>query len=319
MNTEIQFQPEQASTLAPRVDALYYYLTGVSVFMTLLIATLIVFFAIRYRRGNKVDRSPLDLRYQKWMEVIWIAVPLVIVLSFFGWGAWLYLEQARPPLGALEIQVTGKQWMWKFQHPQGNSEINDLHVPVGRPIKLTMISEDVIHSMYFPAFRVKHDVLPGRYTGLWFEATRTGQYHLFCAEYCGAGHAVMKGTVTVMEPSDYEAWLSGRVPDQTPVEAGKALFEEMRCASCHQGGGTQGRGPSLVNLFGKEVRLKDGRTVIANEEYLRESILTPAAKVVVGYEPIMPTFQGQISEEGVRDLIAYIKSLAESAPTGEEP
>jgi cytochrome c oxidase subunit 2 len=202
----------------------------------------------------------------------------------------------------------GKQWMWKAQHPLGKSEINMLHVPVNQPVKLIMTSQDVIHSFYIPAFRVKKDVLPGRYTELWFEATKTGEYHLFCAEYCGTEHSQMIGSVVVMEQLEYERWLSGNVAGESMAAAGQRLFEQRGCASCHAGT-SDARGPALAGLFGKEVQLEDGRTVTADESYLRESILNPQAKVVAGYSPVMPTFEGQISEEGLLQLVAYIKSL----------
>jgi cytochrome c oxidase subunit 2 len=212
----------------------------------------------------------------------------------------------------MEVDCVGRQWMWKFQHPEGNAEINDLHVPLNQPVKVRLISEDVIHSMYVPAFRIKHDVLPGRYTYLWFTATKPGKYHLFCAEYCGAKHSEMRGYVHVMEPADYQAWLSGAASGVSASEAGKLLFEQLRCNNCHQGGGTTSRGPPLENLFGSSVKLKDGGTVLADENYLRESILRPNAKVVAGYQSIMPSFEGQISEEGILHLLAYVKSLSQT-------
>lgn len=302
--------PEQASTLAPSVDLLYFFLLGVATFFTVLIAVLIVYFSIKYRRGNRsVDRSHASDHSLR-MEIIWMVVPLVFSMAIFTWGATLYYSEYRPPDSAMEIRVVGKQWMWKLQHPNGRREINELHVPVGQPVKLIMISEDVIHSMFVPAFRIKRDVLPGRYSSCWFEATRTGQFHLFCAEYCGTNHSRMVGRVIVMEPADYERWLSNANADQSPIVAGKRLFEELRCVSCHRPEGTTGRCPPLEGLFGREVKLADGSTVSADETYLRESILRPAAKVVAGFEPLMPSYDSQVDEEQLIQLITYIKSLA---------
>ena len=229
-------------------------------------------------------------------------------MVMFGWGASLYFTISRPPAEALAITVVGKQWMWKFQHPQGPREINQLHIPVGRPVQLTMASEDVIHSVYVPAFRVKMDVVPGRYTSMWFEATQTGTYHLFCAEYCGTSHAGMIGQVTVLTPTAYEAWLSGGTAGESPVAAGERLFQQLGCQSCHRPDAV-GRGPSLQGLFGQTQRLQSGASIVVDEAYVRESILLPNAKIVAGYTPIMPTFQGQISEEGLLQIIAYIRSL----------
>jgi cytochrome c oxidase subunit 2 len=209
----------------------------------------------------------------------------------------------------MEVRVVGKQWMWKFQHASGRREINTLHVPLGQPVKLTMISEDVIHSMYVPAFRMKRDVLPGSYATCWFEATKTGEFHLFCAEYCGTNHSRMTGKVVVMEPAAFEAWLGGGA-NEAPQVAGKRLFEELRCATCHQPASGEGRCPSLAGLIGREVKLTSGATITADDNYLRESILRPAAKVVAGFQPIMPSFEGQVDEEQLIQLIAYIKSQA---------
>ena len=302
--------PEQASTHAPRVDLLYYFLLALAVFFTVLIATLIVYFSVKYRRGNtRVDRtSPHD--HSLFLEVVWSVIPFILSMIIFGWGASLYFTGYRPPAGASEVRVVAKQWMWKFQHPNGRREINTLHAPLGRPMKLTMISEDVIHSLFVPAFRVKRDVLPGSYAACWFEATRTGEFHLFCAEYCGTNHSRMIGSVVVMEPADYEAWLAGGTANESPAVAGKRLFEELRCAACHMPEIAPVRCPPLQNVYGHDVLLKGGQTVTADENYLRESILHPAAKVVQGYEPLMPSFDGQVDEEQLLQLIAYLKSLA---------
>jgi cytochrome c oxidase subunit 2 len=313
--------PEQASTLAPRVDALYFFLLGVAAFFTVLIAALIVYFSIKYRRGNtKVDRAPSQERGHAFgLEITWMVVPLVISMTIFAWGAALYFSEYRPPAGALEVRVVGKQWMWKFQHPDGRREINALHVPLGQPVKLMMISEDVIHSMYVPAFRIKRDVLPGRYSSCWFEATRSGEFHLFCAEYCGTNHSRMIGRVVVVEPADYQTWLGGGKSTVPPAKAGKRLFEDLLCVTCHVPLGATGRCPPLENLYGHQVRLANGQSVTADDDYLRESILRPGAKLVVGYPTLMPSFDGQVDEEQLIQLIAYIKSLANPAPAETHP
>jgi cytochrome c oxidase subunit 2 len=304
--------PEQASTLAGRVDGLFFYLCAVSIVFSLLIGLLVITFAVRYRRRSPSDRPP-QIHGSVQLETVWTAVPLVLVLVMFFWGVSVYFSYARPPAKALDIHAVGKQWMWKFQHMEGHREINELHVPVGRPVRLTMASEDVIHSFYVPAFRVKADVVPGRYNTTWFEATKTGSYHLFCAEYCGTKHSGMIGRVVVMEPADYQAWLSGQTSQVPPIVAGEELFNTLACVTCHKQERTA-RGPSLDGLYGSAVRLRGGEKVVADERYIRQSILNPSAKLVEGYEPIMPTFEGQISEEGLLGLVAYIKSLGGKAP-----
>jgi len=221
----------------------------------------------------------------------------------------VFFEQYKPPTNAIEVYVVGKQWMWKLQHATGQREINELHVPVGRKVKLIMTSEDVIHDFFVPAFRTKADVVPGRYTTMWFEATKAGQYHLFCAEYCGMNHSGMTGSVIVMEPRDFDNWLSGNTGNMTPATAGQQLYQTLGCASCHGANGEGGRGPALTGTFGSQVSLANGGAVIADEAYLRESIINPQAKIVTGFGPIMPTFQGQVSEDQLMQLVAYIKSL----------
>jgi cytochrome c oxidase subunit 2 len=304
--------PEQASTLAPRVDALYFFLLGVAVFFTVLIAALILYLSIKYRRGNTaVDRtSNPDRDHAFMMEIAWMVIPFLIAMIIFVWGAWLYFSEYRPPAGALEVQVVAKQWMWKFQHPDGHREINTLHVPLGQPVQLSMISEDVIHSFYVPAFRIKRDVLPGSYSSCWFEATRTGEFHLFCAEYCGTEHSQMTGRVVVLDPAEYQTWLAGGQVNELPVVAGKRLFEEFRCVTCHMPSRTAIACPPLENLYQQPVKLTTGQSVTADDDYLRESILRPGAKIVLGYQPLMPSFDGQVNEEQLIQLITYIKSLA---------
>ena len=316
------FSRKRASTMAGQVDAIYLFLVALSAFFSILIAGAVAFCAIRYRRRSE-DEVGSTLHGSILLEIIWSAIPLAIVLFLFFWGAKVFFAQSRPPANALEYTAIGKQWMWQFQHPDGQRELNTLHVPIGQPIKITAISQDVIHSLYFPAFRVKKDVLPGRYTTVWFEATKTGSYHLFCAEFCGAEHSAMTGQVIVLGPEQYERWLAGgAAASKPPVEAGADLFEQLACATCH--GATAGRGPALRDVYGHEVTLVDGRTVLADDQYMRESILNPADKIVEGYQPIMPTYQGQISEGNVFKLLAYIESLstpseepAEAAPSAE--
>jgi cytochrome c oxidase subunit 2 len=251
-----------------------------------------------------------------------LTVPTVLSLAVFVWAASIYFDMSRPPSAALELTVTGKQWMWKVQHPSGQSEINQLHIPIGRPIKLTMISLDVIHSFYIPAFRIKRDVVPGQYSSMWFEATRTGEYHLFCAEYCGTLHSGMIGQVVVMEPAQYEAWLGGQRTgaaqgEGTPAEAGEELVQQLGCAGCHRSGGG-GTGPAFEGIFGEPVAIQGGQTAIVDENYVRESILNPGAKVVEGYQPVMPSYQGQVSEEDILQIIEYLRSLG-SAEDNAEP
>lgn len=305
--------------MAPQVDAVYTFLLLVSAVFTLGIAVAILYLAIKYRKGSKADRRPGNGAHTWVLEATWIVVPFILTMIMFFWGARIYLEMARAPTGAMEINCVAKQWMWKFHHPSGNQEINDLHVPVDQAIKVNLISEDVIHSFFVPAFRVKQDVLPGRYTSIWFKPTKPGRYHLFCAEYCGAKHSEMIGSVYVMEQRQYQEWLDGGggTGQATASAGGKQLFEQLRCHTCHLGGGMLGRGPALEGIFGKLVPLQSGGTVTADENYLRESILRPAAKVVAGYQPIMPSYEGQISEEGLLQLIGEIKAMTRPVPQPE--
>ncbi len=298
--------PARASTTAGSVDALYIFLVALSLFVSVAIFTMICIFALRYRRRK--GREAEQIEGSNILELTWSAIPLAIFLFIFAWGAVVYFKERTPPRGATQIYVVAKQWMWKLQHEEGQREINELHVPVGRDVEMIMTSQDVIHSFYVPAFRIKQDVLPGRYTTLWFHATRSGTYHLFCAEYCGTQHSGMIGQVVVLEPAQYEAWLSGGLASGSLASNGQNIFQQLGCITCHRSD-TQGRGPNLVGLFGKQVQLEDGRTVIADENYVRESILNPSAKIVSGFKPIMPVFQGLVSEEQLNALIAYIKSL----------
>jgi cytochrome c oxidase subunit II len=314
METGVPFFPEQASTVAPDVDRIYIFASAVAAFFTLLIFVLIVFLALYYRRGTKRDRRPGH--GGAWLlEATWIVIPFVIVMVLFFWGAIVFVKAQRVPPNALEIQVFGKQWMWKVQHPEGRREINMLHVPAGTPVRLRMISEDVIHSFFIPAFRVKRDVLPGRYGQLWFEATKPGTYHLYCAEYCGTEHADMRGSVVVMEPSEYTAWVAAS-EELVPQVAGGRLFQQFRCNTCHHAG-EGARGPDLARVYGQRVPLQGGGAAVVDDGYIRESILRPQARIHAGYEPIMPTFENQLSEEQIYYLVEYIKSLT-TEYSGEE-
>jgi len=305
--------PQRASTVAGNVDALYIFLVSLSALMCALIYTLILVFAARYRR--RPGRRAEQIEGSNPLEITWSVIPLGVFVFIFVWGAVIFFQERTPPRGATEVYVVAKQWMWKLQHEEGPREINELHVPVGRDIKMIMTSQDVIHSFYVPAFRIKQDVLPGRYTTFWFRATKPGTYHLFCAEYCGTQHSGMIGSVVVMQPAQYEAWLSGGTAGAPLAVTGQRLFAELGCSTCHRSD-TQGRGPDLVSVYGKKVLLDDGRTLVADENYVRESILTPGAKVVSGFKPIMPTFQGMVSDEQLNALLAYIKSLGQP-PAGQ--
>lgn len=304
--------PVRASSTAGSVDALYIFLVTLSGVMCVGIFTMVAVFAIRYRRraGNRAE----PIEGSNALELTWTFIPLGIFMFIFIWATYIYFQERTPPRDSTEVYTVAKQWMWKFQHIEGQREINELHVPVGRDVRMIMTSQDVIHSFYVPAFRIKQDVLPGRYTTAWFHATKPGTYHLFCAEYCGTMHSGMIGDVVVMEPAQYQTWLSGGAAAGSLAETGQGLFASLGCATCHRLD-TQGRGPNLTGVFGKPVLLEDGRTVTADENYVRESILTPAAKVVSGFKPIMPVFQGLVSEEQLNALVAYVKSL-NAQPSG---
>ncbi len=309
--TRFSLFPEQASTIAARTDGLLFFLLAVTTFFVLLIAGLILY---RRRSANEV---PAGIQGSLMLESVWTVIPFLISMVIFFWGASIFASLTRPPDDALQVNVVGRQWMWKVQHLNGRREINELHMPVGRPVRVTMTSEDVIHSFYVPAFRTKQDAIPGRYTWMWFEATKPGTYHLFCAEYCGTLHSGMIGGVVVMEPAAFQAWLagSGEAPALSAVASGEQIFERTGCPSCHRSE-PDARGPSLAGLLGSTVKLRGGGTVIADDGYVRESILHPSTKVVDGFEPIMPTYQGLLSEEDVMQLIAYLKSLGIGAGAG---
>ncbi len=303
--------PQEASTVAPKTDALFIFLCAVTGGVSLLIFVTIFYLAIKYRRRPDNELAQ-EGEAPQFLEIVWIIIPFIFFMGCFVWGAWLYFQVRRVPDDALQVYGTGKQWMWTFQHPSGQREINTLHVPVNQPVKITMASEDVIHDLFIPAFRVKMDVLPNRYRTMWFQATRVGRYHMFCSQYCGTLHSQMIGWVDVMEPTDYQKWLAGGF-EGSLASQGERLFQKFACNTCHTNDAT-GRGPSLVGLYGSTVTLSDNSTVVADDGYIRESILSPQAKIVKGYGPIMPTFQGQLTEDDVFKLLAYIKSLAAPAP-----
>lgn len=311
--------PISASTTAGDVDALYIFLIIVTGTVTLFICTLVLFFVFRYRHSKHPVAD--QIHGSKALELTWTTVSLGIFMIFFLWGATIYVAEATPPKDSLQIYVVAKQWMWKVQHQDGQREINALHVPVDRDVRLTMISQDVIHSFWVPEFRIKADVLPGRYTTLWFRANRPGTYHLFCAEFCGTLHSGMIGKVVVLDGAKYQQWLSGGGEMGSFAATGQKMFQELGCANCHRFD-TQGRGPNLVGVYGKPVLLTSGTSVIADDAYIRQHILNPGAQVVAGFKPIMPSFQGIVTEDQMLSLIAYIKSLAtpqQSEPVSNRP
>ena len=313
---DLQLFPVAASTEAGKIDALYWFITIVSIVMTVLIFLAVIIFAWKYNR--RVHAHATQIEGSTKLELTWSILPFLIMLIMFAWGAQLFFAAQQPPKDAMEIFVTGKQWMWKIQYPTGGREINSLHVPVNQPVKLTMASEDVIHSFSIPAFRVRHDVIPGHYDSLWFTATKPGRYRLYCTEYCGNQHANMTGWVEVMDQRAYANWQSGGGTQGTLAEQGQQLFQQFGCSTCHLLD-QQGRCPNLRGLYNKPVQLQDGRTVLADDAYIRESILDPNAKIVASFEPnVMPNFKGQITEENVIQLIAFVKSLSPNAPSSQQ-
>jgi cytochrome c oxidase subunit II len=298
--------PREASTIAPQADALFFFLLFITIVGLVLVGTLVFGFAIRYR----ADKHPVaeHIEGSTLLEATWTIIPLALFLITFVWGAILYFRIYNPPTNAMNIYVIGKQWMWKAEHPGGQHEINALHVPSGRPVQLTMISQDVFHSFSLPEFRVKREVIPGRYSTVWFQATTPGTYHIFCTQYCGTNHSVMIGEVTVLTPDDYAKWAAGSTSGMSLAQNGERLFASMGCNACHNGAPAS-RGPSLAGVYGSKLQLTNGSTVQVNDAYLRDAILNPSAHITAGYAPIMPTYQGQISEDGLIDLVEYIKSL----------
>ncbi|HJT78897.1 MAG TPA: cytochrome c oxidase subunit II [Gemmataceae bacterium] len=305
MLAEIIFWPAQASTTAHWVDVFFFVLASITGSVGFLVAVLLIYFSVRYRR-RPGDPVPGPMPGNTLLELFWTLTPLAIFMVIYTWGVTLYFGAYRPPDDATVVYGIGKQWMWKFQHPEGQREINELHVPVGRPIQVRLTSEDVIHSFFVPDFRVHMDVLPERYTSVWFQATQPGDYHLFCSQYCGTNHAGMIGWVHVLTPGDYQTWLDQHAEGSLALQ-GRKTFLKYRCISCHSG--EHGRAPVLEDLYGSTVHLRDRPPVVADDAYIRESVLDPGAKIVLGWENIMPTFRGQVSTEEINELIAYIKSL----------
>lgn len=309
------WMPQGASSIAGEVDALFYFIFWASVFFFLLVVGLSIYFILKYRRREGREEATSHVDYNIKLEIIWTVIPIILVVIVFFWGFKTYMKMQIVPKDAIEIKVTGRQWMWLFDYPNGSNSINELVVPVDQPVKLTMSSEDVIHSFYIPQFRIKQDVLPSRYTITWFEATKTGEYDLYCAEFCGKGHSEMLATVKVVSEDQYAAFLEGAGMEGgagMPLEqVGKQVYSSRACNTCHSIDGSSNVGPTFKNAYGHEVELADGSTITVDENYIRESILEPKAKVVKGFQPVMPTFQGLVSERQIDGVIAYLKSLSE--------
>jgi cytochrome c oxidase subunit II len=298
--------PREASTIAPSVDALYFFLLLITVLGLVLVGVLLFSFSVLYRK----EKHPVAIQNEgsTLLEATWTIIPLAIFLVCFVWGALLYFRIYNPPTNAMNIYIVGKQWMWKAEHPGGQHEINALHVPIGRPVQLTMISQDVFHSFSIPDFRVKREVIPGRYSTVWFQATEPGTYHIFCTQYCGTKHSGMIGEVTALTPEDYQKWTQESTSGTSLSQNGERLFASMGCNACHSGSAAA-RGPNLAGVYGSKLQLANGSQVLVNDAYLRDAILNPSQHVTAGYAPIMPTYQGQISEEGLIDLVEYVKTL----------
>jgi len=312
VQSQLPLYPVEASNFAGKVDSLMLFMIVVCAFFAIGICIAVIYLFFKYRRKSP-DEVGAPIHGDMRLEITWIVLPFFLLMAMFAWGTVVYVNYRNPPKDTLDIYVIGKQWMWKLEQPNGRREINELHVPVNRDIRLILASEDVIHDFFVPAFRVKMDVVPGRYNVLWFRPTRVGRYHFFCSQYCGTNHAQMGGWVTVMEPDQYAAWLAGSSGTGDPVSAGQNLFSQLACTTCHLADGT-GRGPSYYGLYGSKVRLADGTTVTADDAYIRESILQPNAKIVAGYVPVMPSFQGLVTEDQILELTAYIKSLKDLPP-----
>ena len=304
--------PAAASSTATQTDDLYFALLGLSAVVLAIVFVPLIYFLFKFRRGQRADRRPINLPTTK-IEVTWTLIPTCIAMVLFAWGADAYFYEEVPPPDTLDINVIGKQWMWKIQHQEGNREIDELHIPVDRSVKLTMGSEDVIHSFFVPAFRVKQDVVPGRFTTEWFKPTRIGRYRFYCSEYCGAFHSQMQGLIYVMAPADYERWLAANRPADTLAQAGEHLFRELGCSGCHVNSSAV-HAPPLAGLYGNLVPLSDGAFVRADDQYLRDKILLPNKELPAGYEPVMPSFQGHVTEAQLMELIAYLKSIGPETP-----
>jgi len=303
--------PPAASTISYRVDTIFNFELVLATLITIGVCFCILFFCVKYRHGVKADRSnpPTENRVA---EAIWILTPTALALGTAIWAARVFYDMYKPPPGAIQINVVAKQWMWKLQHPEGQREIDELHIPVGRPVELIMTSQDVIHSFFVPAFRIKQDVLPGRTTTTWFQATKAGQYHLLCSQFCGMDHSHMTGTVYAMEPADYERWLNRTQGQPTLAVQGAKLYQQLGCSGCHGASNTV-RAPSLEGIYGKPVPLEGRKIVIADDRYLHDSIVLPKQEVAAGYKPVMPSFKDMIGEDQVMELVAYIRSLGDKS------
>jgi len=317
---DIPFFPEEAGNSAPQVDAIYWALVGISTLMTVGLFVVITCFLIRYRHTSEANRTMLRLS-PTYLEVTWSTIPMIIFTGLFVWGAVVFVKANRPARNATPIYVVGQQWYWDVRHQNGRHEIGDLHVPVGQPVQLIMTSADVIHDYYIPAFRQKYDVVPGKYTSLSFTATKPGKYRILCSQYCGTDHSLMTGYLFAMRPDAYQRWLQAKdgTGTESMAETGAQLFRTFSCSGCH-GENTGVHAPSLAGIYGNSVPLQGGQFVTADDQYLRDSILRASAQVVAGYKPIMPSYQGQISEEQAMQIIAYIKSLSQPpAPAASLP
>ena len=304
--TDFALFPAEASTIAPYADALYFFLILISLVGMVIVILLVAGFSIRYR----AEKNPVATHIEgsTLLEATWTIIPLALFMVCFVWGALLYFRIYNPPTNAMNIYIVGKQWMWKAEHPGGQHEIDALHVPIGRPVQLTMISQDVFHSFSIPAFRVKREVIPGRYSTVWFQATTPGTYHIFCTQYCGTLHSQMIGWVTAMRPEDYQAWTAGSTSGASLAQNGERLYASLGCNACHSGE-ADARGPNLAEVYGTKLQLTNGSSVTVDDAFLRDTILNPSMHTTAGYAPIMPTYQGQVSEEGLIDLVEYIKRL----------
>ncbi|HAH47837.1 cytochrome c oxidase subunit II [Gimesia sp.] len=313
MNTSFRLLPEVASRGGSEIDLLAWALLAVSTLFSVVIAVALIVFVVRYYHTREVNRQSGWLeRHHLATEIVWTIVPLLILLIFFGWGAEVYVRGHQPPPETTNIYVVAKQWMWKIGHEQGSREINQLHVPVGQPVRLTMISEDVIHSFYVPAFRNKQDVLPARYTTLWFQPTKTGVFHLFCAEYCGTSHSAMRGTVIVQTPEEYEQWLrSGE--ELSPEQRGRRHLASFGCLQCHDPLEGNRSGPPLAGLYGSLLPLASGHTVRVDASYIRRAIVEPQAEIHRGYQKMMPSYQTHLTPEQILEITAYLKSIADAS------
>jgi cytochrome c oxidase subunit 2 len=305
------WMPVQGSAAAPAVDRIFDFILWVSIFFFILIVGLMVIFVVRYRRREGREEAEASARHNTALEITWTVIPIGIVIAIFAWGFKVYLDINVPPANSYEVLVTGQKWKWLFTYPNGQVD-ESLHVPVDTPVRLVMTSEDVIHGFYIPAFRLKRDVVPGRYVKVWFRAVKVGEYQIYCTQYCGTGHSDMWAKVIVHEPGGFERWLreaSDFLKKMPPAQAGERLYRTRGCAQCHSVDGAGGTGPTFSKLFEHKVAVEGGKTVIADEDYVRESIMDPQAKIVLGFQPVMPTFKGRLTDQEITAIIEYLKTL----------